>query len=294
MAKNTQPEAPAGLSAEGWLRDQPIALQRDCRTLLLDRLGWRYTDWALRRQDPLTAAELTTLKQDGARLAAGEPLAYVLGSAPFRELMLEVSPAVLIPRPETELIVEHALTALRRLERRHGADQTTLRILDAGTGSGAIILGLGQALATCTPAIPVELVACDRSSTALATARRNGATTGLTVEWLKSDWLTGVPGNFDLLLSNPPYLADGDPHLSDLTAEPPEALIAGPSGLEALRILATTAAERLTTGGVIIVEHGAAQGAATRDLLTQAGLTHVLTHPDQYGNERFTEGWRHE
>ena len=296
MMKSTRPEATAPLAAQQWLQAQPAQLQADCRALLLERLSWRFSDWVLRRQEPLTYALQAQLDEDVRRLKTGEPLAYVLGNAPFRNLLLTVSPDVLVPRPETELIVDHALRCLQVLAAGHGnrAGTSPLRVVDAGTGSGAIILGLANALTTQPLGSTVELSACDSSAEALQLARQNAEQAKISgVRWYQSDWLEAVPGTFDLLLSNPPYLAADDPHLPALAAEPREALVAGTTGLEDLQALSRQAANRLKPGGCVLLEHGSEQGQACRAQMEKAGLVQVSTHPDQYGQDRFSEGWRH-
>lgn len=258
------------------------------------RKGWHLTEWVTHRQQPLPSSELERLDADAQRLRAGEPLAYVLGTAPFRELLLRVSPAVLIPRPETEELIDHALDYLAGLR-----PTTPLRILDLGTGCGALALGLASALrdaAAPTATIgsmkirSTTIIGVDASAEALAIARQNAAQTGLEVSFLQSNWLESVTGRCHLILSNPPYLAASDPHLADLGDEPAAALVAGPTGLEDLQQIIATAPAALETDGALMLEHGSLQGADCRTALVEAGFAEVATLTDSYGLPRFSTG----
>lgn len=217
-----------------------------------------------------------------ARRAAGEPLAYLLGRAGFWTLDLEVTPATLIPRPETELLVEAALARL--------PEATALRIADLGTGSGAIAL----ALASERP--QARVLATDASAAALEVARRNAARNDIVnVAFQQGDWLEPLAGErFDLIASNPPYIAQGNPHLGrgDLRFEPATALASGADGLDALRTLARDAPTHLVPGGWLLLEHGWDQGAAVRGLLRDAGFQRIETLRDLEDRERVTLGSR--
>jgi release factor glutamine methyltransferase len=217
-----------------------------------------------------------------ARRAAGEPLAYLTGRREFWSLDLAVTPAVLIPRPETELLVERALIL---------GSKAASRVADLGTGCGAVALALAHE----RPGW--QVVATDVSAPALAVARANAATLGLArIEFLEGSWFEPLSGaRFDLLVSNPPYVAADDPALADpgLAFEPPLALTPpGGDALAALRTLAHGAAARLMPGGWLLLEHGATQGPAVRDELVAAGFAHVRSHRDLAGHERMTEGQR--
>jgi release factor glutamine methyltransferase len=185
-----------------------------------------------------------------------------------------VGPGVLVPRPETELLVEMALEVLR--------GKRAPQVLDLGTGSGAIAIAIALEI----PA--ARVVAVDASLAALEIARRNADRTGAAnVGFLAGDWYEPVAGRrFDLVVSNPPYLAAGDPHLAALGHEPAGALVAGPVGLEALAKIVAGAADHLQPGGSLILEHGCDQGAAVRDLLAAAGLQEPRTRRDLAGLER--------
>jgi release factor glutamine methyltransferase len=213
------------------------------------------------------------------RRAAGEPIAYILGRKDFWTLELTVNPAVLVPRPETELLVERALAL-------HPGDEA--RAADLGTGSGAIAL----ALASARPRW--RIVATDISAAALAVARVNALALRLErTELVQGDWLTCLPGRtFHLLLSNPPYVAADDPALRvrELMREPRLALVAAEDGLAALHTIIRAAHAHLEPGGWLLLEHGAMQAAAVAGALVARGFAQVRSHRDLAGRERMTEG----
>lgn len=202
-------------------------------------------------------------------------MAYILGRREFYGLELSVNPAVLIPRPETELLVDLAL------ERRPAA------VLDLGTGSGAVALAIKRHLPG------ARVVAVEASAAALAVARRNAVKLNLEVEFRHGRWFDPLRGErFELVVSNPPYVAEGDPHLPGLRHEPEAALVAGPEGLDAIREITSAAGSFLRPGGWLLLEHGAGQDAAVRSLLEQAGLESVRTWPDLAGIGRVSGGTR--
>ncbi len=210
------------------------------------------------------------------RRAQGEPVAYLLGEREFWSLKLIVSPATLIPRPETELLVERALTLPLPAQ---------ARVVDLGTGSGAIAL----ALASERP--HWRMSAVDRSTAALDIARANGERLGLNVRWLQGDWCEPLADEcFDLVVCNPPYVKPGDPHLVALAHEPVDALVAGDDGLADLRAVTAQAAEHLLPGGWLLLEHGFDQGMAVRKILESRGFTTVVSVRDLAGHERLTFG----
>lgn len=207
------------------------------------------------------------------RRAKGEPVAYILGRKEFYGLELSVNPAVLIPRPETELLVELAL-------RREFSSA-----VDLGTGCGAIALALKRHRRK------ARVVAVEASAAALAVARRNATRLGLDLEFTHGRWLAPLAGErFDLIVSNPPYVAEDDPHLADLGFEPASALVSGPDGLTSIREIARSAPSHLNCGGWLLLEHGMGQDAAVRELLQQAGLEAVSTWPDLAGIARVSGG----
>jgi release factor glutamine methyltransferase len=227
----------------------------------------------------LTPEEQGDFERLVARRAAGEPLAYLTGTKEFWSLELEVTPAVLVPRPETELLVEWALEILPR----HGA---VPQVLDLGTGSGAIALAIARER-------PAALVTGgDVSAAALGVAQRNARRLNVgNVNFRQASYLDAF-GQFNLIVSNPPYVAEGDPHLRELAHEPALALVAGPDGLDALRVIVRVGFEHLRAGGWLLVEHGAGQGAAVRALFRDAGFEAVQTRRDLAGHERATGGQR--
>jgi release factor glutamine methyltransferase len=210
------------------------------------------------------------------RCAGGEPLAYLTGEREFWSLALRVSPDVLIPRPETELAVERCLAL---------CDASPAMVADLGTGSGAIAL----ALATERPRW--RIVATDCDAAALMVASANAARLGLdNVAFLPGDWFAPLQGRgFDLIVSNPPYVALSDPALDLLRHEPAVALSPGASGLEALQQLALQAPAHLLPGGWLVLEHGAGQAAAVAGSLVDAGFARVRCHTDLAGRDRVTE-----
>jgi release factor glutamine methyltransferase len=214
------------------------------------------------------------------RRLQGEPVAYIRGQQEFWSLLLEVTPAVLIPRPETELVVERALTHLEK--------NAHAQVADLGTGSGAI------ALAIASERPEARVFATDASKEALEVAARNVGRLQLTNITLASgSWFAPLVGRrFDVLVSNPPYIAPDDPDLAgDVRRyEPRAALIAGPTGLEALDLLCSEAPAYLAPGGWLIVEHGWKQAAAVRARLVRHGYSHVRSHADLAGHERVSEG----
>jgi release factor glutamine methyltransferase len=214
-----------------------------------------------------------------ARRADDVPLAYLTGEREFHGLVLAVGPGVLVPRPETEHLVEWALACLPQ-----GAGA---RVADLGTGSGAIALALARARPD------AAVTAVDRSPHALAVAQANGERLALPVRWLQGDWWQPLAGErFDLVVSNPPYVAAADPHLPALRHEPAEALVAGADGLDAIRAIVAAAGAHLVPGGWLLLEHGHDQGPAVRALLARQGLADVATRQDLAGLDRCSGGRR--
>lgn len=210
----------------------------------------------------------------------GRPVAYLTGQRDFWSLSLKVSPATLIPRPETEVLVEQAL--------RHVPVGARWYLLDLGTGSGAIALALAKERPHC------RVTAIDVSGSALEVARENAKSLGLqNVEFLQGDWFTPIAGRrYSLIASNPPYVPDADPHLNagDLRFEPRRALTGGPDGLAAIRKIALRAPSHLEPGGVLALEHGYDQATGVRGLLAAAGFGELQTFRDLTGIERVTTG----
>ena len=257
------------------------AARLDAQLLLLHALGRSGQDraWLIAHDtDLLRPGEAAAFSALCARRAAGEPIAYLVGSKEFFGLPLAVDARVLVPRPETELLVEWALELM--------AARPAPRVVDLGTGSGAIALAFARQRPDAT------VLATDRSEGALAVARANAAALGVAVAFHQGNWLAAVDGDFDLIVSNPPYVAHADPHLEALRHEPLTALAAGPDGLDDLRAIVATALPRLRPGGWLLLEHGHDQAAAVRDLLKPPGFAEVATRTDLAGIPRATGGQR--
>lgn len=210
------------------------------------------------------------------RRRTGEPLAYLLGEREFYGRAFAVATAVLIPRPETELLASLALDKARRID--HPA------ILDLGTGSGCIAITLA------IEAPHATIVAADISAAALEVARANAARHRARVTFIESNWYSAIDGRFDLIVANPPYVADGDPHLQDLQHEPQLALVAGKDGLDHVRTIVAATPAHLRAGGWLALEHGYDQADAVRDLFASAGFESVSTTRDAAGLDRVTSG----
>ena len=249
----------------------------DAQLLLLHTLGRDEHDraWLLAHDtDALADTVHTTMQATVCRRAAGEPLAYITGHKEFYGLDLVVDARVLVPRPDTETLVDWTLEILA------GTNSPPQRIIDLGTGSGAIALALKHT----RPDLQVSAV--DFSTDALAVAQTNAQRQQLDVQWAQGSWLSGVSGDFNLIVSNPPYIARTDAHLSALTHEPLQALASGADGLDDIRTIITQAPAHLLPSGWLLLEHGYNQAAAVRALLTAAGLQDAQSRRDLAGIER--------
>ncbi|NCH33484.1 peptide chain release factor N(5)-glutamine methyltransferase [Cronobacter sakazakii] len=253
--------------------------RRDAEILLAFVTGRTRTFILAFGETALTDDEHARLDALLARRAAGEPVAYLIGQREFWSLPLEVSPATLIPRPDTECLVEQALARL---------PATPCRILDLGTGTGAIALALASERPDC------HVTALDVIPEAVALAKRNAQRLGIdNVTILQSHWFSALTdARFSLIVSNPPYIDGDDPHLSqgDVRFEPISALVADNAGLADLETLVTEARRFLEDNGWLMLEHGWQQGEAVRELFTRAGYQAVETCRDYGGNERLTLG----
>ena len=268
-----------------WLREAIAQLQdsesprRDAEILLETVTGKGRTFILAFGETVLTAAQQEQLNALVARRQRGEPVAHLTGVREFWSLPLFVSPATLIPRPDTECLVEQALARL---------PASACRIVDLGTGTGAIALALASERPDC------DVTAVDRMPDAVALAIRNTQHLGINnVRVLQSDWFSALQGQrFDMIVSNPPYIDEQDPHLAqgDVRFEPLTALVAGASGLADIVHIIEQSKHMLTPGGYLLLEHGWQQGQAVRDAFTRSGYQAVETCRDYGGNERITLG----
>jgi release factor glutamine methyltransferase len=246
---------------------------REARLLLAEVCGFSQARVAASPEQEIPIEVENAFLELAGKRRAGEPVAYLLGRKEFYGLELSVNPSVLIPRPETELLVDLALQS------RPGS------LLDLGTGSGAIAL----AVKFKSPA--TRVVAVDADAAALATAKRNAVKLGLEIDFRHGRWFEPVAGErFDLVVANPPYVAEGDPHLAELRHEPRHALVGGPDGLHDLRQIASAVGAYLRPGGRVLLEHGQGQDVAVRALLAAAGLAKPTTWPDLAGIARVSGG----
>ena len=251
----------------------------DAQMLLLHVLGRAGADraWLLAHDtdaiEPAAHAQFIALCQ---RRAAGEPVAYLTGRKEFYGLALQVDARVLDPRPDTETLVDWALHVIAQLP--------SPRIADLGTGSGAIALALQSQRPT------AQVLAVDASEGALAVAQANAQRLGLPVRFQHGNWLDGITGLFDAIVSNPPYIPAHDPHLAALTHEPLQALASGADGLDDLRTLIAQAPEHLAPGGWLLLEHGHDQANAVRALLQAQGFIEVQSRNDLAGIARCSGG----
>jgi release factor glutamine methyltransferase len=267
---------------ENWRRGQKLLAEAgiesarlDVRLLLEYVAGCSYTDLLMSPERILERPAQQVFDALLARRATGEPLAYLTGEAEFRGRIFQVSPDVLIPRPETEVLIELALDKL------HG--MAAPRVVDLGAGSGIVAISLALECPAAT------VFAVDLSADALGVARNNAGRLGARVEFREGDWFSPLNGEcFDLIVSNPPYVADGDPHLvlNGLPFEPQMALTDGADGLDCIRRIVDDAPAHLSPGGWLLFEHGYDQGEASRNLLTAAGFKAASTFPDLAGIDR--------
>ena len=249
--------------------------------LLLGHVIKRSAAWLLTHDEAeLDDAQLASFASLCARRHGGEPIAYLIASREFYGREFFVAPGVLIPRPETELLVDIALEKV-------GAGKTA-RILDLGTGSGCIAISIALERPDCT------VTAVDVSPVALQIAARNAATLHARVEFLSSDWYASLDGRrFEVIVANPPYIRGADPHLAqgDLVHEPAAALASGEDGFDALRQIIAASPHHLVSGGELWLEHGYDQAEAVAGLLSQAGFHDIAHRADLAGIARMSGGW---
>jgi release factor glutamine methyltransferase len=248
---------------------------REARLLLAAATGFSQAAVLAFPERSLSAEVAARFAEFAARRRDGEPVAYILGEQEFYGLRLAVNRAVLIPRPETELLVDLAL------------EREFRRAVDLGTGCGAIALAIKHE----RPA--ARVIGVEASAAALEIARRNAVRLGLEVDWRHGRWCEPLgEERYELIVANPPYVAAGDPHLAALAHEPARALLAGSDGLDAIRAIAAQAPRQLEAGGWLLIEHGMGQDAAVRALLERARLQEVRTWPDLAGIARVSGGRR--
>jgi release factor glutamine methyltransferase len=251
----------------------------DARLLARHALGVGETWLIAHGRDELDAHHVAAIERLVERRAAGEPVAYILGEREFFGRTFRVTPDTLIPRPETEHVIEAALARL--------GDRSDARVLDIGTGSGCIAITLKLERPSWS------VCAVDISERTLTVARSNGERLAADIEWLASDLFAAVAGRrFDLIVSNPPYVAEGDAHLAqgDLRFEPTTALASGTDGLDALRAIVKSAPTHLEAGSWLIVEHGWDQGDALAGLLAEEGFRECFLLRDLAGQARVSGG----
>ncbi len=266
-----------------WLQQAVSALassespKRDAEILLEHVTGKARTYILAFDETPLSASQLETLAGLLARRVNGEPVAHLVGTREFWSLPLFVSPVTLIPRPDTECLVEQALARL---------PSSACQILDLGTGTGAVALALASERPDC------QLTAVDFIADAVALAKRNAANLGITnITILQSDWFSALDGQrFAMIVSNPPYIDEQDEHLAqgDVRFEPKTALVAADNGLADLAHIINVGRHYLESGGFMLLEHGWKQGAAVRELFSAAGYQHAQTCRDYGDNDRLT------
>jgi len=268
------------------MQAQAQGLSRIDAQLTLGELLQRNRAWLLAHDDePLTLADAQRWADWLARRAQGEPLAYITGHKEFFGLPLQVSPAVLVPRPDTETLVDWALDLIRDLRQQSATPEAPLDVADLGTGSGAI------ALALAAHGGPLRVTATDASEVALQAAARNAHQLRLTIHAKLGPWFAPLAGErFHLIASNPPYICEGDPHLQALTHEPISALTAGADGLSDLRQICAQAPAHLHPGGWLVLEHGWDQAGAVAELMRAAGFTAIDHRRDLGGVLRCTAG----
>lgn len=266
----------AVLAATEKLRDVTDAPRLEAELLMARAIDMPRSFLFAHPEDELDAGSLARLQDTVQRRLAGEPMAYITGIREFWSMELAVSPATLVPRPETELLVDVALRDIPRKAEWH--------ILDLGTGSGAVALAIGRERPSC------YVTATDISAEALAAARENANRNSIgNIEFLQGDWIGPVADRkFEVIVSNPPYVRDDDEALLRLQAEPMLALKAGHEGLDAIEILARDCRSIITSGGLLVLEHGAEQEAAVAELLNTHGWANIRCYRDYSGLPRVT------
>lgn len=258
----------------------------DAQLLLLHALGKPASErsWLVTHDtEQLAPGVVSLFHAMSLRRAEDEPLAYIVGSKEFFGLSLQVDPRVLVPRPDTETLVEWSLAVLEMFDLTR-----PVKVLDLGTGSGAIALAIAYSLKATDR--EVQVTAVDASADALNVARENARRLSLAVDFIQSSWLQEVDGRFQLIASNPPYIASADPHLAALAHEPLQALTAGTDGLDDIRHIIQQVPGHLLPSGWLLLEHGYDQAEQVRELLRRQGFLHIQSRRDLAGIERCSGG----
>ena len=263
--------------------------------LLEKHLGWSRSALIAKDQEPLPYELITAWKSLESQRASGVPVAYLTGVKGFHGIELKVNEAVLIPRPETELLVDLALEEMKRIHVDY--PNQTIQILDLGTGSGAIALAIAHECAISKMPINLRILGVDQSTVAIELAHENAKALGLThvVDFLQSNWYAAIPdrylNTFDVIVSNPPYIQKDDPHLldGDLRFEPKAALTDDSDGLSCIREIVNHAQHYLKPGGLIAIEHGYDQAVAVAPLLEKRAFHEIAAIPDLAGHLRVTQ-----
>ena len=276
-----------GLSISDWLDQITADIARsgmsttprlDAEVLIAHFTGWSRAYLLTHGEDPVGNSHNTEIWEVIQKRCAGWPVAYLTGVKEFWSLPFKVNQDVLIPRPDTEVLVERALTKIRS----QGS-----RILDLGTGSGAIAVAIGHERPNC------QVVATDRSDAALQVAQQNAEMNSVdNIEFVHSDWFESLPKqSFDLIVSNPPYIDPQDDHLQgEVRFEPRGALVSHQAGLEDIAYIIANTASFMNEKAWLLLEHGLEQGKEVRQMMAQANFSDVQTLRDYSGNERVTEG----
>ena len=270
------------LTIASWLRQQGSLARLELEVALCHALDCSRAHLLSHPEQQLTFAELKQLSHWTHQLRNHIPLAYLTGEQEFWGLSLSIDVRVLVPRPDTEILVECALECLP--DAPASTQARALQALDLGTGSGAIALAIAQERRD------VDIHACDISAECLAVAEANSRALGLPISLRLSDWFERIDQRFHVIVANPPYIDSADPHLSQLQAEPRAALVAPNHGLADLQAIIERAPAHLHRDGWLLLEHGYDQGMATRELLTNRGFEQVGTRRDLGGNERVSWG----
>lgn len=275
-----------------WLARQRHLDRLDREVLLNRATGLSRAQMLTRPEIELSPAVAACLDGWAERRSLGEPVAYIVGVKEFWGAELAVSRDVLVPRPETELLVEGVVEAVAGWKKTRGESRSgdrshgdPLGVLELGTGSGAVAIAVSREYGE-----SVTVIATDISPAALAVAQGNAERLGAIVSFIESDWFGAVAGRYHVIASNPPYVAANDPHLQALAYEPRLALASGPDGLDAIRRIAAGAGDHLLAGGALLLEHGYDQGAAVRHILERCAFRSVTTLKDLAGHERVTRG----